>query len=78
MASNAKLQVRTVVHLADCGPDADPVPEVSAKQHLMQAAEGDKDAAQRAWSEVGLPEDGSVTARRLASAFALLPDGEAT
>ncbi|UQI49744.1 hypothetical protein M1P56_35105 (plasmid) [Streptomyces sp. HU2014] len=76
MASNAKLQVRTVVHLVDYGPDTDPVPEVSAKQHIMQAAEGDKDAAQQAWAEAGLPDSGSVTARQLATAFTLLPGGD--
>lgn len=73
MASNAKLQVRTVVHLADYGPDTDPVHEHSAKENVLAAAEGDKESARQAWLEAGLPESGSVTVRQLAEALAQLP-----
>ncbi|MDA5145890.1 hypothetical protein PEM37_30705 [Streptomyces sp. AD681] len=73
MASNAKLQVRTVVHLTDYGLDTDPVQEHSAKENVLVAAEGDKDAARRAWLEAELPETGSVTVRQLADALARLP-----
>lgn len=77
MASNAKLQVRTVVHLTDFGPDTDPVHEHSAKENVLAAAEGDKEAARQAWQEAGLPETGSVTVRQLAEALNLLPAAEA-
>ncbi|MFI8093799.1 hypothetical protein ACIF9R_36775 [Streptomyces sp. NPDC086080] len=77
MASNAKLQVRTVVHLADCGPDTDPIHENSAKENVLTAAEGDRDAAGRAWREAGLPAGGSVSAIQLGAALARLPDAEA-
>ncbi|MCX2927394.1 hypothetical protein [Streptomyces sp. NEAU-W12] len=73
MASNAKLQVRTVVHLTDFGPDTDPVHEHGAKENVLAAAEGDKESARRAWLEAGLPESGSVTVRQLAGALAVLP-----
>jgi hypothetical protein len=73
MASNAKLQVRTVVHLTDYGPDTDPVHEHSAKENVLVAAEGDKEAARQAWLEADLPETGSVTVRQLADALARLP-----
>ncbi|MCQ4200366.1 hypothetical protein M4J06_003919 [Streptomyces coelicoflavus] len=73
MSSNAKLQVRTVVHLTDHGTDTDPVHEHSAKENLLAAAEGDKEAARRAWTEAGLPETGSVTARQLSEALSRLP-----
>ena len=73
MASNAKLQVRTVVHLADYGPDTDPVHEHGAKENVLAAAEGDKESARQAWLEAGLPETGSVTVRQLAEALAQLP-----
>lgn len=72
MTSNAKYQVRVAVHLADLGEDTDPIPEASAKQHLVQAADGDTDAAQEAWNAAGLPESGSVTARQLVQALAFL------
>ncbi|MFE7814500.1 hypothetical protein ACFU5P_21595 [Streptomyces sp. NPDC057433] len=76
MASNAKLQVRTVVHLTDFGPDTDPVHEHGAKENVLAAAEGDKESARRAWLEAGLPETGSVTVRRLAEALALLSSAD--
>ncbi|MGW8777578.1 hypothetical protein ACWGNM_05845 [Streptomyces sp. NPDC055796] len=78
MASNPKLEVRIVVHLADFGLDTDPVHENSAKQNVLAAAEGDTAVAQRAWSEAGLPEAGAVSVRQLADALACLPqaDGE--
>ncbi|MGC9499240.1 hypothetical protein [Streptomyces sp. WG7] len=47
MASNARLQVRTVVHLADYGPDTDPIHENSAKENVLAAAEGDEESARR-------------------------------
>ncbi|MCX5528750.1 hypothetical protein OG342_38880 [Streptomyces bobili] len=72
MASNAKLQVRTVVHLADQGPDTDPVHENSAKENVLAAADGDREAARRAWTEAKLPETGSVSANQLADALAEL------
>ncbi|MFD9338159.1 hypothetical protein ACFWBF_27725 [Streptomyces sp. NPDC060028] len=50
MASNAKLEVRIVVHLADFGVDTDPVPENSAKQNVLAAAEGDTGVALQAWA----------------------------
>lgn len=74
MAGNPKMQVRTVVHLTDYGPDTDPVHENSAKENVLAAAEGDTDAARRAWLEAGLPETGSVTVLQLAAALAKLPD----
>ncbi|UQA90570.1 hypothetical protein [Streptomyces halobius] len=73
MASNAKLQVRTVVHLTDHGPDTDPIHENSAKANVLAAAEGDKDAARRAWLDAELPETGSVSVRQLADALSYLP-----
>ncbi|MEU4038692.1 hypothetical protein [Streptomyces collinus] len=73
MASNAKLQVRIVVHLVDHGPDTDPIHPNSAKENVLTAAEGDKDAARRAWLDANLPETGSVSARQLADALAQLP-----
>lgn len=73
MASNAKNQVRTVVHLADHGPDTDPIPVNSAKDNLLAAAEGDKDAARRAWLDASLPDTGSVTVGQLAAVLATLP-----
>lgn len=73
MASNAKLQVRTVVHLTDHGPDTDPIHENSAKENVLAAAEGDKDAARRAWLDAGLPDGTSVTPRQLADALSHLP-----
>ncbi|MFD5417568.1 hypothetical protein ACFWJT_06020 [Streptomyces sp. NPDC127069] len=73
MASNAKLEVRIVVHLADYGLDTDPIHENSAKQNVLAAAEGDTAVAQHAWAEAGLPESGSVTVRQLADALARLP-----
>ncbi len=73
MASNAKLEVRIVVHLADYGPDTDPIHENSAKQNVLAAAEGDTAVAQQAWTEAGLPDSGSVTVRQLADALARLP-----
>ncbi|QKV98227.1 hypothetical protein HUT19_41645 (plasmid) [Streptomyces sp. NA02950] len=78
MASNAKLQVRTVVHLTDHGPDTDPIHEHSAKDNVLAAAEGDKDAARRAWQDAGLPETGSVSVSQLAAALAQLPAAEDT
>ncbi|MDX3165786.1 hypothetical protein PV516_18550 [Streptomyces scabiei] len=77
MASNAKLQVRTVVHLTDYGPDTDPIHEHSAKDNVLAAAEGDKDAARRAWSDAGLPDAGSVSALQLADALGKLPTADA-
>ncbi|MFJ8810787.1 hypothetical protein [Streptomyces sp. NPDC102490] len=77
MASNAKLQVRTVVHLTDYGSDTDPVHEHSAKENLLAAAEGDKEAARRAWIEAGLPETGSVSVRQLSESLGRLPLGDA-
>ncbi|MER5302155.1 hypothetical protein ABT039_22230 [Streptomyces lasiicapitis] len=77
MASNAKMQVRTVVHLTDYGLDTDPVSETGAKENVLAAAEGDKEAARRAWSDAGLPETGSVSVRQLADALAQLPAAEA-
>ncbi|MER6253548.1 hypothetical protein ABT224_19555 [Streptomyces sp. NPDC001584] len=73
MASNAKNQARTVVHLTDHGPDTDPVPVNSAKDNLLAAADGDKDAARQAWIEAGLPEAGSVSASQLAAVLTRLP-----
>ncbi|MFJ2752801.1 hypothetical protein [Streptomyces sp. NPDC087297] len=73
MASNAKNQARTVVHLTDHGPDTDPVPVNSAKDNLLAAADGDKDAARRAWIEAGLPEAGSVSVSQLAAVLSRLP-----
>ncbi|MFF5447104.1 hypothetical protein [Streptomyces sp. NPDC012888] len=78
MASNAKLQLRTVVHLTDHGPDTDPVPENSAKENVLTAAEGDKAAARRAWLDAGLPETGSVSVRQLAEAVARIPAADAS
>ncbi|MET9323893.1 hypothetical protein ABZX75_27505 [Streptomyces sp. NPDC003038] len=76
MASNAKLEVRIVVHLADFGVDTDPVHENSAKQNVLAAAGGDTAVAQRAWSQAGPPESGSVSVRQLADALARLPHGD--
>ncbi|MFD5878472.1 hypothetical protein [Streptomyces yangpuensis] len=76
MASNAKNQVRTVVHLADHGPDTDPVPVNSAKDNLLAAADGDKDSARRTWADVGLPEAGSVSVTQLAGVLARLPGAD--
>ncbi|MEW2417501.1 hypothetical protein AB0953_27790 [Streptomyces sp. NPDC046866] len=73
MASNPKLEVRIVVHLADFGLDTDPIHENSAKQNVLAAAEGDTAAAQQAWSAAGLPESGAVSVRQLADALARLP-----
>ncbi|CAL9673290.1 hypothetical protein SUDANB176_07573 (plasmid) [Streptomyces sp. enrichment culture] len=78
MAGNPKMQVRTVVHLTDYGPDTDPVHENSAKENVLAAAEGDTDAARRAWLDAGLPETGSVSVRQLAAALAKLPDADAS
>ncbi|MFD8978426.1 hypothetical protein [Streptomyces sp. NPDC059564] len=77
MASNAKLQVRTVVHLTDHGLDTDPVQEHSAKENVLAAAEGDKEAARRAWQEAGLPESGSVSIHQLVDALARVPAADA-
>jgi hypothetical protein len=77
MAGNAKMQVRTVVHLTDYGPDTDPVHEHSAKENVLAAAEGDTDAARRAWVAAGLPESGSVSVTQLAAALAEVPNAEA-
>ncbi|MEU3399462.1 hypothetical protein [Streptomyces filamentosus] len=74
MAGNATRQVRTVVHLTDYGPDTDPIHETVAKENLVAAAEGDKEAARNAWQEAGLPDKGSVSPRQLADALARLPD----
>ncbi|MFF2571190.1 hypothetical protein [Streptomyces sp. NPDC058084] len=73
MAGNATRQVRTVVHLTDHGPDNDPIHENTAKENVLAAAEGDKEAARRAWLDAGLPETGSVSARQLANALSHLP-----
>ncbi|MBI0311614.1 hypothetical protein JBF12_00895 [Streptomyces javensis] len=73
MASNAKMQVRMVVHLVDFGVDTDPVPEASAKQVLVNEAEGDTDAARDAWDVAGLPDSGSVTVQQLIAALNHLP-----
>ncbi|MER5728958.1 hypothetical protein ABT084_11600 [Streptomyces sp. NPDC002138] len=73
MASNPKLEVRIVVHLAGFGPDTDPVHEHSAKQDVLAAAEGDTSVAQLAWSEAGLPESGAVSVTQLADALNRLP-----
>ncbi|MFC8570813.1 hypothetical protein ACFUIW_34155 [Streptomyces sp. NPDC057245] len=77
MAGNPKMQVRTVVHLTDYGPDTDPVHEHSAKENVLAAAEGDTDAARRAWLDAGLPETGSVSVHQLAAALAKLPAADA-
>ncbi|MET9888488.1 hypothetical protein ABZZ20_36320 [Streptomyces sp. NPDC006430] len=61
MASNPKLEVRIVVHLADFGLDTDPIHENSAKQNVLAAAEGDTATAQQAWSQAGLPDSGAVS-----------------
>ncbi|MFZ3475399.1 hypothetical protein ACODT3_43205 [Streptomyces sp. 4.24] len=76
MASNAKNQVRTVVHLADHGPDTDPVPVNSAKDNLLAAADGDKDTARRTWIDAGLPETGSVSVGQLAGVLARVPTAD--
>ncbi|WP_333745700.1 hypothetical protein [Streptomyces sp. IBSBF 2950] len=73
MASNAKLQVRTVVHLTDYGPDTEPIHENSAKENVLAAAENDREAALRAWHDAGLPTSGSVSATQLGAALAQLP-----
>jgi hypothetical protein len=73
MASNANRQVRTVVHLTDHGPDTDPIHEHNAKENVLAAAEGDKEAARVAWVEAGLPASGSVSVRQLAEALGQLP-----
>ncbi|UQA90567.1 hypothetical protein [Streptomyces halobius] len=77
VASNAQRQVHTVVHLTDHGPDTEPIHENSAKENVLAAAEGDKDAARRAWLDAGLSETGSVSARQLADALSHLPTGDA-
>ncbi|MFD6534915.1 hypothetical protein [Streptomyces goshikiensis] len=76
MASNAKNQVRTVVHLADHGPDTDPVPVNSAKDNLLATADGDKDSARRIWADAGLPVAGSVSVAQLAGVLAGLPTSD--
>ncbi|WP_435058366.1 hypothetical protein [Streptomyces sp. bgisy060] len=77
MTGNATRQVRTVVHLTDHGPDTDPIHGNSAKENVLAAAEGDTDAARRAWQDAGLPETGSVSARQLADAMSHLPAADA-
>lgn len=77
MASNPKLEVRIVVHLADFGLDTDPVHENSAKQNVLAAAEGDTALAQHAWSQACLPESGAVSVRQLTDALARLPQADA-
>ncbi|MEU5523650.1 hypothetical protein ABZ759_24080 [Streptomyces sp. NPDC047860] len=77
MAGNPKMQVRTVVHLADYGSDTDPVHEHSAKENVLAAAEGDIDAARRAWVVAGLPESGSVSITQLVAALAEVPNAGA-
>ncbi|MEU8434115.1 hypothetical protein AB0F18_14545 [Streptomyces sp. NPDC029216] len=74
MTSPAKLGVRIVVHLADYGVDTDPIPDNSAKQNVLAAAEGDTGVAQQAWQQAGLPESGAVSVRQLADALALVPN----
>ncbi|MCZ0983933.1 hypothetical protein O1L60_45035 [Streptomyces diastatochromogenes] len=73
MAGNNARQVRTVVHLTDHGPDTDPIHENAAKENVLAAAEGDKDAARRAWQDAELPDTGSVSVRQLATALSHLP-----
>ncbi|MEU5810732.1 hypothetical protein [Streptomyces sp. NPDC047718] len=77
MASNPKLEVRIVVHLADLGLGlgTDPVHENSAKQNVLAAGEGDTATAQQAWP-AGLPDSGAVSVRQLADALARLPHAE--
>ncbi|MFB7649432.1 hypothetical protein ACFC0S_15755 [Streptomyces sp. NPDC056084] len=77
MSGNANRQVRTVVHLADHGPDNDPIHEHAAKDNVLAAAEGDKEAARRAWQDAGLPDTGSVSVGQLATALSHLPDADA-
>jgi len=76
MVGNAQRRARIVVHLTDYGPDTSPIPEPSAKKAVLAVAEGDTDAARRAWQDAGLPETGSVTPQQLAAALAQLPNAD--
>ncbi|WP_435245143.1 hypothetical protein [Streptomyces tendae] len=76
MAGNNARQVRTAVHLTDHGADTDPIHGNAAKDNLLAAAEGDKEAARRAWQDAGLPDAGSVSVRQLAEALSHLPDAD--
>ncbi|MFD7262667.1 hypothetical protein [Streptomyces sp. NPDC059874] len=70
LASNPMHKARVVVHLMDLGPETDSIGEDEAKGHVLQAADGDKDLALRAWQQASLPDRGPVTAAQLGGALA--------
>lgn len=69
LASNPMHKARVVVHLMDLGPETESIGEDEAKGHVLQAADGDKDLALRAWQQASLPERGPVTAAQLGGAL---------
>ncbi|MFC9295783.1 hypothetical protein ACFTWH_10755 [Streptomyces sp. NPDC057011] len=70
LASNPMHKARVVVHLMDLGPETEVIGEDEAKGHVLQAADGNRDLALRAWQEAALPERGPVTAAQLGGALA--------
>ncbi|MFI9310993.1 hypothetical protein [Streptomyces triculaminicus] len=78
LASNPKHKARVVAHLMDLGPETESVGEGEAKDYVLQAADGDKEAALAAWQEAGLPERGPVSAGQLGRTLVLLPDARRT
>ncbi|MFF4409774.1 hypothetical protein [Streptomyces sp. NPDC001404] len=73
LASNPRHKARVVAHLMDLGPETESIGEDEAKGYVLQAADGDKDAALAAWQEAELPERGPVSAAQVGRALVLLP-----
>ena len=73
LASHPMHKVRGAVHLMDLGPELEAIGEDKAKNHVLAAANGDKDAALHAWNGAGLPERGPVSAEQLGRALAAMP-----
>ncbi|MFE1415557.1 hypothetical protein ACFW6F_32895 [Streptomyces sp. NPDC058746] len=72
LASNPMHKARVVLHLMDLGPETESFGEDEAKGHVLQAADGDKELALRAWHQVSLPDRGPVTAPQLGSALTVV------
>jgi hypothetical protein len=73
LASNPLHKVRVAVHLMDLGPELDSIGEDEAKNHVLAAADGNKDTAAHAWTTAGLPAHGPVSAEQLGQALAAVP-----